>query len=110
MIFYHDFHLLSLRKLGVQFAEHLLCIEMPGDKEHEMRRLFRNIPSESRHIFLKPVRLYGHHSLILVPDESDFLYVTVKPLLRDIGPFFLLRIRPSLVEEHPSDAYEQYDI
>ena len=111
MVLYHNLHLLVCRDFGIQFAEHLLCIETAGYKKDEMRRFLRNISSELVRILFEPVRLNGHSSFKLVPDEDDFLYVAGEPLLLHISPFLLLRIRSgSLRKEHISQSYKENDI
>ena len=72
-----------------------------------MRRLLRDDAAELLFVIAQFVRFDGHVAFILVADESNLLDVSGKPLLLDIIPFFFLRIGTILIEEHPTNSYEQ---
>ena len=76
-----------------------------------MRRLLRQLPAELVSIFLKPVGTYLDLSLVVIPDEVDFLNITIESHLLHLFPFYLLRIRPAISlpkEQHPQDdSYQE---
>ena len=75
-----------------------------------MGRLSGNIASELVFEFPKSVRSDCHLTLEFIPDEHDLLYITFFPECLHFIPFHFLRIGSSLIEEHPANTDEKYNV
>lgn|SRR5574344_1453798 len=72
-----------------------------------MRRAGRNLAAKLVSIFVEPVRAHGDVALEVVPHEINLLDVALEEHLLDLGPFYLLRIGPAVVEQQPTYAKDK---